>query len=232
MKCLRPQRDTSDHDESVSRPADDTLKGSAIISVLDDKISSIEDGEQAPSPAEPTSENTNAAAKAPVDTVKPVEEANIASAPSSEAAHAKDGLHRIPLPDVSAHSLSEMDESIASDAEASSEAAGDEYEQRDIESLSSGDLDCTSTPVAIGQNPFARSSDAHEAGGPLRYAGPEAGSRCLAPSCAVILPLEGQPTALAGPACICALAQSARAVSGHDARCGKASGHAGAASDT
>ena len=188
MKCLRPQRDTSDHEESVSRPTDGTLKGSAIISLPDDKISSIANEEQAPSPAEPTSEKTNTADKALEDTARPADEANIASAPSSEAAHAKDGLEHISLPDVSAHSLSEMDESIASDAEASSEAAGDEYEQRDIESLSSGDLDCTSTPVAIGQDPFARGSDAHENKFPVRYTGPEAGSRCLASSCAVTLP--------------------------------------------
>ena len=174
--------------EAVSRPADGTLKGSAIISVRDDKSSSIVEGEQAPSPAEPTSENATAAVKALVDKGKSAEKVEIGSAPSSEAAHAKDGLQHIPLPDVSAHSLSEMDESIASDAEASSEAAGDEYEQRDIDSLSSGDLDCTSTPVAIGQDPFARGSTAHEAGCPIRYAGPETGSRCLASSCAVTLP--------------------------------------------
>ena len=188
MKCLRPQRDTSDHVESVSRPADGTLKGSAIILVPDDNVSSIVEREQAPSPAEPTSENANAAVKALGDKEKSAEKVDIGSAPSPEAAHAKNGLQHISLPDVSAHSLSEMDESIASDAEASSKAEGDECEQRDIESLSSGDLDCTSTPVAIGQDPFARGSTAHGAGGQLPYTGPEAGSRCLAPSCAVTLP--------------------------------------------
>ena len=188
MKCLRPQRDTSDHEECVSRPTDGTLKGSAIILVPDDKISSTADGEQAPSPAEPTSEIINAADEALGDKVELPKEADIALAPSSEAAHAKDGLEHLSLPDVSAHSLSEMDESVVSDAEASNEAAGDEYEQQDIESLSSGDLDCTSTPVAIGQDPFAKCSDTYGAAGPSRYTCSKAGSRCLASSCAVILP--------------------------------------------
>ena len=86
-----------------------------------------------------------------------------------------------------------MEESIASDAEASSEAAGDEYERRDIQSLSSGDLDCTSTPVAIGQDPFAKCSDTHGAAGPFRYRCSKAGSRCLASSCAVMLPWSERP---------------------------------------
>ena len=185
---MRPQRDTSEQDESVSRVADGTLNSSPSIAVPDDRIISKEDECQAPTPAEAPSDNNHAADKALRHIEKLADEVNIVSAPSAEEACARDGPEHITLPDVSAHSLSGLDESIASDAEAGSGAAGDEHEQTDIDSIPSGGLDCTSTPVAIGQDPFAGGNGAHEAAGPVKHTGPEADSRCLAPSCAVILP--------------------------------------------
>ena len=82
MKCLRPQRDTSEQDESVSRVADGTLNSSPSIAVPDDRIISKEDECQAPTPAEAPSDNNHAADKALRHIETRADEVNIVSAPS------------------------------------------------------------------------------------------------------------------------------------------------------